>query len=306
MNWFNFLKIAARFQMTLREALQVTGLTAIPATLEEWKKIYRKLAIQNHPDKGGDAQKFVKINNAAEVIEDAINRGVKSVEESERGGFRGDPFDPNSDFWNDFFRQHGYGRARPSSGSRPGGGSSYSRPSGGTGTGTGTGGPRPGTGTGGPRPGGSRPGGPQWGRDRQRGERPQPQDPMKNKTWANLDKAKMDIYEKAKQAGGGIKGYSIWAFDGSFFRGAFEAYMNPQTFGFAGEVMEFWNSKGGNPYPTKAVFVSTGGNTIQCIRLNGKDVSGQNITFQHKSMNKNPGNDPQFVDMLRKWVAEKS
>ncbi len=44
------------------------------ATKEEIKKAYRKAAIANHPDKGGDAEVFKKISNAYQILSDDNRR----------------------------------------------------------------------------------------------------------------------------------------------------------------------------------------------------------------------------------------
>lgn len=44
------------------------------ATTEEIKKAYRKLASQNHPDKGGDTAKFQKIQEAYDTLSDPQKR----------------------------------------------------------------------------------------------------------------------------------------------------------------------------------------------------------------------------------------
>ena len=44
------------------------------ATPEEIKRAYRDLARQHHPDKGGDAEKFKSIQEAAEVLTDERRR----------------------------------------------------------------------------------------------------------------------------------------------------------------------------------------------------------------------------------------
>ena len=44
------------------------------ATAEEIKKAFRKLARENHPDAGGDEEKFKEINEAYEVLSDDKKR----------------------------------------------------------------------------------------------------------------------------------------------------------------------------------------------------------------------------------------
>ena len=44
------------------------------ASPEQIKSAYRKLAMQNHPDKGGDAEKFKEIAAAYDVLGDEQKR----------------------------------------------------------------------------------------------------------------------------------------------------------------------------------------------------------------------------------------
>ena len=58
------------------------------ATMDQIKKAYRKLAIKHHPDKGGDQEKFQKIQNAYDILSDRDKRDIydKHGEEGVKGG----------------------------------------------------------------------------------------------------------------------------------------------------------------------------------------------------------------------------
>ncbi|RZC60969.1 hypothetical protein C5167_022730, partial [Papaver somniferum] len=74
--------------------------------LEDLKNAYRKAAIKNHPDKGGDPEKFKELAQAYEVLSDPEKReiydqyGEDALKEGMGGGGGGhDPFDILSSFF---------------------------------------------------------------------------------------------------------------------------------------------------------------------------------------------------------------
>eukprot|EP00252_Welwitschia_mirabilis_P005776 TRINITY_DN1635_c0_g1_i1.p1 TRINITY_DN1635_c0_g1~~TRINITY_DN1635_c0_g1_i1.p1 ORF type:complete len:417 (-),score=85.56 TRINITY_DN1635_c0_g1_i1:342-1592(-) len=69
------------------------------ASQDELKKAYKKAAIKNHPDKGGDPEKFKELAQAYEVLSDPEKReiydqyGEDALKEGMGGGAAHDPFD---------------------------------------------------------------------------------------------------------------------------------------------------------------------------------------------------------------------
>jgi molecular chaperone DnaJ len=59
--------------MTKRDYYEVLGVSK-SASADEIKKSFRRLAIQHHPDRGGDEEKFKEINEAYEVLKDPSKR----------------------------------------------------------------------------------------------------------------------------------------------------------------------------------------------------------------------------------------
>ncbi|PIV90120.1 molecular chaperone DnaJ [Candidatus Gracilibacteria bacterium CG17_big_fil_post_rev_8_21_14_2_50_48_13] len=56
-----------------KDYYQILGISK-DASVDDIKKAYRKLAMQHHPDQGGDAEKFKEINEAYQVLGDAQKR----------------------------------------------------------------------------------------------------------------------------------------------------------------------------------------------------------------------------------------
>lgn len=74
------------------------------ASKEDIKKAYKKMAIQHHPDKGGDPEKFKEVARAYEVLSNDDNKhkydqlGDEGFEKMSDMGMSGGGFDPHSIF----------------------------------------------------------------------------------------------------------------------------------------------------------------------------------------------------------------
>ncbi|XP_061997544.1 chaperone protein dnaJ A6-like [Rosa rugosa] len=83
------------------------------ASQDELKKAYKKAAIKNHPDKGGDPEKFKELGQAYEVLNDPEKREVYDQYGEDglkdgpgRGGPSHNPFDIFETFLNPRYRSH--------------------------------------------------------------------------------------------------------------------------------------------------------------------------------------------------------
>jgi curved DNA-binding protein CbpA len=70
------------FVTSKEEALKILGLDD-EASFDDVKSKYRKLAMTQHPDTGGDEEEFKKINAAKEVLSKALSKDVPGVPEDE-------------------------------------------------------------------------------------------------------------------------------------------------------------------------------------------------------------------------------
>lgn len=74
--------------MPKRDYYEILGVPR-NASQEDIKKTFRKLAIEHHPDKGGDAEKFKELNEAYSVLSDPQKRTAYDQFGHAGGGFSG-------------------------------------------------------------------------------------------------------------------------------------------------------------------------------------------------------------------------
>jgi len=83
------------------------------ASDQEIKRAYRKMAMQHHPDRGGDPQTFQNISNAYDVLSDPQKRQMVDMgadPNRQQGGHRQGPFEFHfGDGMEDVFAQFGFG-----------------------------------------------------------------------------------------------------------------------------------------------------------------------------------------------------
>ncbi|EPS59846.1 hypothetical protein M569_14958, partial [Genlisea aurea] len=93
------------------------------ASPDDLKRAYRKAAIKNHPDKGGDPEKFKELSHAYDVLSDPEKReiynqyGEDALKEGMGGGGGGGMHDP-FDIFSSFFGGSHFGAGGSSRGRR--------------------------------------------------------------------------------------------------------------------------------------------------------------------------------------------
>lgn len=77
------------------------------ATQDDIKKVYRKLAVEHHPDKGGDEETFKRISEAYDTLGNETKKAQYDGQKNNPfGGFgEGNPFDMFGDFFNNMQSQ---------------------------------------------------------------------------------------------------------------------------------------------------------------------------------------------------------
>jgi molecular chaperone DnaJ len=92
----------------MKNYYEILGLSK-EASPEDIKKAYRKLAMEHHPDKGGDDNKFKEIAEAYEVLSDPNKRTQYDNGGSKRNPFQGTSFE---EMFNNMFNSGGFTQQR--------------------------------------------------------------------------------------------------------------------------------------------------------------------------------------------------
>jgi hypothetical protein len=107
------------------------------------------------------------------------------------------------------------------------------------------------------------------------------------------------IWELTQKMGAKPEEYTIWGFDGTFFRNSITVYGSPETFKTMAHAMFDWQTKGGNPYQCRAIFVSPRKDPHLLYLVYADDhIFDDPLVLHHESMNSNPGNDQAFQRRL--------
>lgn len=121
------------------------------------------------------------------------------------------------------------------------------------------------------------------------------------KDYTDRNFIKKTMWEKSGKSN---EEWTLWGYDGAFFRNTLTVYGSKHIFKDMAEAMVTWQTKGGNPYRCRAVFVMPRFNQLKknnelfLIWADGVDYSKNPIPFHHDSFNANPGNDQSFMREL--------
>ena len=109
---------------------------------------------------------------------------------------------------------------------------------------------------------------------------------------------KKSMWEKS---GKSKQQWTIMGYDGHFFRNQVTVFGSPKIFNDMAEAMRTWQSKGGNPYETYAVFAAKGNklNELYVIYVDGKFMGDDPYVLHSSGV---PYNDQAFMRKLPEYL----
>lgn len=120
--------------------------------------------------------------------------------------------------------------------------------------------------------------------------------------YTDMNFIKKSMWELSGQS---TKEYTLNGYDGAFFRGMLTVFGSPKIFNIMAQAMIDWQTKGGNPYQCRAVFVNERkSKQLFLIYADGKFYGDNPIPFEHESFNLNPSNDQQFTRRLPEMLDQ--
>ena len=69
--------------LSFDDALKIFNIDKVPSSKSEFDKLYKQLALKNHPDLGGSTEAMKKLNMAKEVLSKHLGQGKSEIEKAE-------------------------------------------------------------------------------------------------------------------------------------------------------------------------------------------------------------------------------
>jgi hypothetical protein len=130
------------------------------------------------------------------------------------------------------------------------------------------------------------------------GTRYDPNAPRGKQDYRNADFIQRKMAELSGAQG---RKWTLWAWDGYFFRHSLTVMGCPEIFHEMAEAMVVFNSQGGNPYDTVAILASQGDSRVlRVLYYQGEFLDAAPELPEHESFNLNPSNDQSFCNRLNR------
>ena len=65
--------------LSFADALKIFNIGKVPSSKSDFDKLYKQLALKNHPDLGGSTEAMKKLNMAKEILSKHLGRGTLAI-----------------------------------------------------------------------------------------------------------------------------------------------------------------------------------------------------------------------------------